>query len=743
MLKNFKMKKIFLIFIFVLTTISISGILTARLLMQSSILLPIAIFFAISIVGAYMLHQIIAKPITKISEYISELIKGDLKVKVNIDENDEFGHLGNEVKEIQIKLDTLIKKLTKQSTGVITDGESITRSSEVALSRINGLSLFIEKLADGNGSTSAAVEEIAASIAEMVNEFQSIRKEIENTDLISKEAMEVSQNGTYFAEKMKVSVSEFSELLVSTVDSINDLAFSATHIGDMLSAIESIGKQTDLLSLNASIEAARAGEAGRGFAVVAEEIKKLANISNDSAVKAKLIVKQISEKTNSVVEQMNDSQEKMDEQIQSINQLAENIKNIFENMKSVETSMKKILSTSDDQINQISQISEAINEVGETTVEVASDSTEASKRINEQVQILKDLDIKIVNIKDSLKDLSKITLDYKTNRSDKKILMIDEVDEWWIKAEMDESEFVFRSYGYSNIERISMKGDVTRSKELIDKIQNFDGDLIYLRPERFMMDKVILHVANKTKAPIVLSLFADMFAADNDQPLYQNITGKKIEIQNNYLVKCLNMYHAFKNEITGVPLSKGKGVFITVPGVFDNENEIRKAFKETNLDLKAFHVARYIEEQQELIKRYNDDDEISFIQMGLMAGEAKNSSQTTGDMFAWELNNRKKPTFSFWDCTIADGYSIANYSMDLVREARDSAENIAIKVLEGAKPNQIKISYVNNFNLQIHEEICRKFKLVIPKELSGSAQKTFIDLKGNYVDIFGKKHAIK
>ncbi|MCH5136277.1 methyl-accepting chemotaxis protein [Clostridiaceae bacterium UIB06] len=716
------------------------------MLSQITIIIPIGIFFTISLAISYVLYIIITRPIVRISEYVNKLLSGDLQTEFTIDENDELGHLGNQIKKIHIKLNTLVNQLTTQSTDVIKTGESITRSSEVILSEINNLSLFIENLANGNESTSAAVEEVVASIDELVRAFQFIGKEIGLTDSISRQAMEVSQNGKYFAEEMKISVSEFSELLVSAVNSIHDLAASATDIGDMLSAIESIGQQTDLLSLNASIEAARAGEAGRGFAVVAEEIKKLANISNGSAIQAKLIVKQISDKTSSVVAQMNNSQERMSEQIYSINQLAENIENIFTNMENVEKSMKQILTTSDVQINQINQISEAINDVGRTTLIIASDSSEASKKINQQVEVFKDLDIKIVKVKESLKDLARITMDYKTNRSDKKILMIDEIDTWWIKDEMDEAEFVFRSYGYSNIERLSMQGDATRSEEFINKIKNFDGCLIFIRPERFMMDNVLIHVANKTKAPIVLSLFADKFADKNNQPIYQNIIGKKIEIQRQHLIKCLNMYHSFKNKSTGDSLSKGKGVFITVPGVFDNENEIRGAFADANLQLKAFHVVKYIEEQQELIKKYNDDDEVSFIQMGLMAGEAKSSNhpeKNTADMFAWEFNNRIKPSFSFWDCTIVDGYSIANYSMDLTREARDSVENIAIKILKGTNPNQMKMSYVKIFNLLIHEEICRKFDLIIPKELSSAAQKIFLDLKGNYVDIFGKNHTIK
>lgn len=636
-------------------------------------------------------------------------------------------------------------KLTDSSVLLIEASEKATRLSEIVLRDIHGLYQFIEDLSSGNEGTSAAVEEVVASIDEMVNAFRFTVGEINEATSMSQETMEAFKGVKKVVQEIEVNMLSFSDVMTHTVDSSNELSASAKEIEGMLTAIESIGRQTDLLSLNASIEAARAGEAGKGFAVVANEIKKLASSSNELAMDAKSNIDKISKQTSELVERVNSSQISMEKEVGNIINLTKDMDRINGNMVNVDERMDNIAKSAKTQEEEIQQISLAMNEIGKTSVKIAEDSSEAFNRIKKQVERFKELDLKQLEINSAARELTNISKEYKHENSSKKILMIDEVPVWWIKAEMDEAEFVFRSYGYSNIERISMEGDTSNSEKIIDKIVNFDGDLIFIRHERFINDYVMKHVIDKTQVPIVMHLFAEPYADQFNKPIYPNITGKKIDIPYYYLVESLKMYHLFKDQTTSKVLSDGKAVFITVPDVFDDEEKIKNAFKEANISLKAFHVARYIEEQQELILRYNQDPEVSIIQMGLMAGMAKNKDhpeKNTDDMFAWEATHRKKPSFSFWDCTIAGGYSIANLSMDLTREARDSAEHIAIPILQGESPKNIEITNPDTFNILLNEEVCRKFNLNIPKELSIVAQKVFIDTKGNYVDIFGKSKKI-
>lgn len=722
---NFKNKRseYFVIFVMAFLSLSVISIFTTYFFMLKSFFAIVLISISFSSLFAFFLTKFTLNNTTDGTE---KLEKSLLKNK-------------------DMPFSNLIEKLIESSTLLIKSSEKITRLSEISLSDIKGLQQFIEDLSLGNEGTSAAVEEVVASIHEIANAFQFTVSEITEATSMSQEAMEIFRVGKKSVQEMESNVLSFSEVIMETVQSSNELSTSAEKIKEMLSAIETIGQQTDLLSLNASIEAARAGETGKGFAVVANEIKKLSSLSNELAIAAKNNITQISNQTTSLVEKMNKSQTRMENEIFNIVELTKNMDKIYTNVENVREKVKNISQIAQTQEEEIQEIALAINDIGKTSVKIASDSLEAFTRIQEQVKMFKNLDSKVVDINISSRDLSKIAMSHKTKNSDKKILMIDEVPVWWIKAEMDEAEFVFRSYGYSNIERISMDGDINKSKEIIDKILNFDGDLIFIRHERFINDYVMEHILNKTDVPIVMHLFAEPYCDKSNKPIYSNITGKKIEIPHEYLVKSLNMYHLFENQITKEVLSDKKAVFITVPGVFDNEEKIRKAFYEANIELKAFHVARYIEDQQSLILKYNEDPDVSIIQMGLMAGMAKNSNhpqKNTDDMFGWEIVNRKKPTFSFWDCTIASGYSIANFSMDLTREARDSAEHFGIQILEGISPKNLEITSPNTFNILLNEEVCRKFNLNIPKELSSSAQKIFVDTKGNYIDIFGKRNTL-
>lgn len=717
-IKNAKYKN-FIIYILLFLSLSIINILVTYSFMRKSF--PFIIFVAtcLSIIFSFLLAKFTLN-------HNADSIKKNQNTSIK---NDEL----------------VIDKLIDSSTVLIKASETVTRLSEISLSDINGLQQFIEDLSMGNEGTSAAVEEVVASIDDIVNEFQYTVSEIKEATITSQQAMEMFQLGKKSVQEMESNIFSFSEVIMETVQSSNELSNSAQKINDMLSAIESIGQQTDLLSLNASIEAARAGESGRGFAVVANEIKKLASSSNEFAIAAKNNIFEISNQISSLVEKMNKSKIRMGNEISNIAELKQNMDKINSNVESVQVKIKNIAQIAQTQEEEIQDISLAMNDIGKTSVRIAFDSLESFNRIQEQVNTFKNLDSKIVDINKSARSLSELTMSHKTKKSEKKILLIDEVPVWWIKAEMDEAEFVFRSYGYNNIERISMNGDTNKSKEIIEKILNFKGNLIFVRHERFINDYVIKQVLNKTDIPIVMHLFAEPYCDKLDNPIYPNITGKKIEIPHEYLVKSLKMYHLFKNQSNNEVLTDRKAVFITVPGVLDNEENVRKAFNEANIELKAFHVAKYIEEQQNLILKYNQDSDVSIIQMGLMAGMAKNPNhpqKNTDDMFGWEKLNRKKPTLSFWDCTIASGYSIANFSMDLTREARDSAEHFGIQILKGKSPKDIKVTRPNTFNILLNEEVCRKFNLSIPKELVSCAQKVFVDTKGNYIDIFGKRNSL-
>ncbi len=189
-------------------------------------------------------------------------------------------------------------------------------------------------------------------------------------------ADESYQQAQYYANKADNSREEM-DTLMTAMERINE---ASTRIGDIISEIESIASQTNLLSLNASIEAARAGESGRGFAVVAAQIRELA----DQSAKAAVDTRKLIEGSIKEVEQGNQAAERASGAIESVVDGIKQIANFSKSLKIMVEDQAEAMRQAEMGVNKIS-------EVIQSNAATAEEASATSQELSAQSVILDEL----------------------------------------------------------------------------------------------------------------------------------------------------------------------------------------------------------------------------------------------------------------------------------------------------------------------------------------------------------------
>lgn len=230
----------------------------------------------------------------------------------------------------------------------------------------NNLAQAAQSLAEGATDQSASVQELQATIA---NIAEGVAKTSENT-------IASYQQASKYADEADHSHSEM-ESMMNAMHRINE---TSQNIGNIISDIEDIASQTNLLSLNASIEAARAGEAGRGFAVVADQIRKLAEQSTQSAVDTRQLIE------GSLAE--------VDAGNKAAQRASKSIESIISGIKSIAQSSQELSEISKEQSSSMLQVEKGINQISEVVQSnsaTAEETSATSQELSAQATTLNDL----------------------------------------------------------------------------------------------------------------------------------------------------------------------------------------------------------------------------------------------------------------------------------------------------------------------------------------------------------------
>lgn len=268
-----------------LTTSLEEGVVKAKKL--ALVLTGVGIFFFFLIIGVLylLISRLVVRPIRNLSAQVEDIAKGegDLTKVLPVHSEDEIGHLASEVNHLTQTVRHIIATLYQQACQLGGHTCELSNATEQIAKEMHEQVEHADTVATAAEEMSSTIQNVAENTSQSVNLAATVDS--------------AASTGLEVVKQTWQCMNSVAESVESTLAGITELERSSASIGDMLSLIEDIADQTNLLALNAAIEAARAGEAGRGFAVVADEVRSLAEKTTRSTRNIELVVGKIQQES--------------------------------------------------------------------------------------------------------------------------------------------------------------------------------------------------------------------------------------------------------------------------------------------------------------------------------------------------------------------------------------------------------------------------------------------------------------
>ncbi|RJS60512.1 methyl-accepting chemotaxis protein [Bacillus sp. PK3_68] len=347
-----------------------------------------------TIIGAaivFLIIKSIIKPLRRLKEQAITVSKGDLTEPVSVQSDDEIGQLAGAFNIMQENIRQLVQKIESNAEQVAASSQELTASAEQTSTATEQVASSIQEVAGSAEKQTSGVDrnvlslrEISKGVSQIADRSGKVSELAHDTTIQAEEGGKAVANTVKQMHSIRASVTESNEM-------IHSLHERSKEVSSILDVITGIAEQTNLLALNAAIEAARAGEQGKGFAVVADEVRKLAEQSQQSAGEIFSIVQGIQKDTESSVQVMARVTDDVQAGVNVSNEAIEKFKLILQRTREITPQMEDVSATAEQMAAAVQEVTHTTNELAIIAKENAATSEDVAASAEEQLASMEEI----------------------------------------------------------------------------------------------------------------------------------------------------------------------------------------------------------------------------------------------------------------------------------------------------------------------------------------------------------------